>query len=362
MDADVIVVGSGIAGMTSAHFLQEAGYKVIVLEENTICSGATGQSTGVLWYGSGLNLVPTIEKFGEEKANKLWKETDETIDEMKKLIEKNDIGCELRNPGAICAARNSQEDDLLKNEYNAMKKIGLPAKLLDAAEMKGYYLASAFTSGLMEDCSQIRPLKFVTSLAKVMNINVWQKTPMVGYEEKNQEVLVKTGKQDLRCEKLVVATNLKPFLGFEKFFTKETTVALYSKSLGPKIKNIFPREKIFWMLDEHYDMIYPLDKRVVLELFKFKEVKTKWENYFPYVDFDTEQRRFGSWAKSEDTLPIFGKVSDNIISAIAMGDQGIVMGFTCGRKSLNVIENREDEFLKMTDPKRFGKLFKTNLP
>lgn len=353
MDADIIVVGSGIAGITCAHFLQEAGYKVLVLEENTISSGATGQSTGVLWYGSGLNLVPTIEKFGEEKAGKLWNETDKTIKEIKSLIEKNNIGCELRNPGGIMCAKNVQEDEFLEKELDAMKRIGLTAKLLDAAEMKGYYLASTFTSGLVESCSQIRPLKLVTSLVKVMNINVWQKTPMLGYEEKNQEVVVKTAKQDLKCEKLVVATNLKPFLGFEKFFTKETTIALYSKSLGMKIKNIFPEEKIFWMIDEYYDMIYPLDNRLVLELFKFKDVKNKWENYFPYIDFDIEQRRFGSWAKSTDTLPIFGKVSANVISAIAMGDQGIVMGFTCGRKILNAVENRKDEFLEMTNPSRF---------
>lgn len=353
MDADIIVAGSGIAGITCAHFLQEAGYKVLVLEENTISSGATGQSTGVLWYGSGINLVPTIEKFGEDKAGKLWNETDKTIKEMKSLVEKNNIGCELRNPGGIMCARNNEEDQFLQSEFEAMKRVGLRAKLMDAAEMKGYYLASSFTSGLVEECSQIRPLKFVVSLAKVMNINVWQKTPMLSYEEKNQEVLVKTSKQNLTCEKLIVATNLKPFIGFEKFFTKETTIALYSKALGQKIKNIFPEEKIFWMIDDYYDMIYPLDKRVVLELFKFKEVKDKWENYFPYVDFDIEQKRFGSWAKSSDTLPIFGKVSENVIAAIAMGDQGIVMGLTCGRKALSVIENRKDDFLEMTDPKRF---------
>lgn len=353
MDADIIIVGSGIAGITSAHFLQEAGYKVIVLEENTICSGASGQSTGVLWYGSGLNLVPSIETLGEEKATKLWHETDETIDQMKKLIEKNDIGCELRNPGGIMCAINPEEDQLAKNEFEAMNKIGLPAKLLDAAEIKSFYLPSNFTSGLMEECTQIRPLRFVTSLVKVMNIDVWQNSPMSEYEAKDAEILVKTKKQNLTCEKLVVATNLKPFFGLEQFFTTETTTAIYSQSLGEKIKQIFPREKIFWRMDEYYDMIYPLGDRAVLELFKFKEVKEKLAEYFPNLDFQLEQRRLGSWAKSKDTLPIFGKVSPNVVSQIAMGDQGIVMGFTCGRKILNVIEDRKDEFLDMTDPARF---------
>jgi len=355
MDVDIVVVGSGIAGISCAHFLQEAGYRVLVLEENTISSGATGQSTGVLWYGSGLNLVPTIEKFGDEKASSLWKETDTTIKEMKKFITKNEIGCELRNPGGILCATNDTEDEFLQNEFEAMKRIGFSAKMLDAAEVKGYYLASAFTSGLMEDCSQIRPMKFVSSLTKIMNIDVWQNTAMLGYEEGNNEVIVKTNKQNLKCEKLIVATNLKSFLGFEKFFTKESTTALYSKSLGEKIRNIFPQDKIFWKLDEHYDMIYPLDNRVVLELFKFKEVNTKWSNYFPYLAFEEDHRRMGTWGKSSDTLPIFGKVSENILTAIAMGDQGIVMGFTCGRNVLSAIEGGISDFLEMSNPARFQK-------
>lgn len=357
MDADIIIVGSGIAGISSAYFLQEAGHKVIVLEKNTISSGATGQSTGVLWYGSGLNLVPSIENFGEKNAKKLWLETDRTIREMRSLIEKNSIDCELRDPGGILCARNSKEDKFLKKELKAMKKVGLPAKLLDASEIKGFYLASGFTSGLFEECSQIRPLKFVMNLAKTMNIDVWENFSMLDYED-DDKVLVKTNKQNLTCEKIIVATNHKPFLGFEKFFVREDTIALYSQFLGEGIKNIFPQEKIFWMIDDFYDMIYPLDGRLVLELFRLKEVKKKLSHYFPRVNFEIEQRRAGSWAKSNDTLPIFGKISKNVITEIAMGDQGIVMGFTCGRKILDVIENRKDDFLEMTKPGRFQKLKK----
>lgn len=359
MDADIIIVGSGIAGISSAYFLKEAGYKVIVLEKNTISSGATGQSTGVLWYGSGLNLVPSIKNFGKVKATKLWLETDKSIKQIKSLIERNDIDCELRSPSGIMCARNSKEDRFLQRELKAMKKIGLTAKFLDAEKLKEFYFSNIFTSGLMEECSQIRPLKFVTNLSRVMKIDVWENSPMLGYEERNGKILVKTNrKKNITCEKLIVATNNKPFLGFEKFFVNEGTIALYSQFLGKKIENVFPQEKIFWMLDDLYDMIYPLDGRAVLELFRFKEVKEKLAHYYPSINFKIEKRRFGNWAKSNDTLPIFGKVSKNVIAEIAMGDQGIVMGFTCGRKVLDVIENRKDDFLEMTKPSRFQKLKK----
>jgi len=352
MDVDVVVVGAGIAGISSAYFLQEAGYKVIVLEEKTIASGATGQSTGILWYGSGLNLLPSIDNFGEENARTLWKESDEAIRGMKKLIAKNDIGCELRSPGAIICARNDEEDAFLRNEADAMKKFGFAAKLLDMSEVKGYYPAANFTSGLMEDCSQIRPLKFVMSLSRLASINVWENSPMTGFEERDETVLVKTPAQEIKCSKLIVATNLKPLYGLEKFFTMESTVALYSQVLGEKIKEIFPVEKIFWTLDELYDMIYPQDGRAVLELYRYKDVDRKLQNYFPGLKFKIGNRRHGVWAKPKDWLPFIGKVGENVFSAIAMGDQGIVMGFACGKNASDMIEGKENSFLSMTSPSR----------
>ena len=42
VDADVCVVGGGIAGCATALFLAERGYKVVLLEGNRIAFGASG--------------------------------------------------------------------------------------------------------------------------------------------------------------------------------------------------------------------------------------------------------------------------------------------------------------------------------
>ena len=48
-DVDVIVVGTGGAGMTAALAAHEAGAKVLVLEKSKTVGGATAVSGGVLW-------------------------------------------------------------------------------------------------------------------------------------------------------------------------------------------------------------------------------------------------------------------------------------------------------------------------
>ena len=45
---DVIIVGGGITGISTALLLQEAGKKCIVLEANNLCFGTTGGTTAHL--------------------------------------------------------------------------------------------------------------------------------------------------------------------------------------------------------------------------------------------------------------------------------------------------------------------------
>jgi gamma-glutamylputrescine oxidase len=46
IEADVCVVGGGIAGCATALFLAQRGYKVVLLEGNRIAFGASGRSGG----------------------------------------------------------------------------------------------------------------------------------------------------------------------------------------------------------------------------------------------------------------------------------------------------------------------------
>jgi len=45
LETDVAVVGGGIAGITTAVLLKQAGYSVAVIEANRLCSGVTGHTT-----------------------------------------------------------------------------------------------------------------------------------------------------------------------------------------------------------------------------------------------------------------------------------------------------------------------------
>ena len=65
---EVAVVGAGIAGLTTALLLAEAGRDVTVVEMDRVGAGATGYTTAKVSSQHGLIYDELSSKVGEEKA------------------------------------------------------------------------------------------------------------------------------------------------------------------------------------------------------------------------------------------------------------------------------------------------------
>ena len=355
ISVDIAIIGGGVTGICSAYYLQKAGYDVIVIEQDEVGSAASGASSGILFYGSGTNFLDAIQLYGKEKSKLLWDESIETMLTIKEMIEKNDIEAGFRNPGAIMVAKTKNEIELLNEEQENLKNIGILAELYNSKEIKNFYLGREFLAGLhFPQCSQIHPAIFSASLAKHLNLQVFENTKFVSLEETNDSIVIKTSNASVKSKKLIFATNLKPLFGLEKYFAEESSVIIASKPLtNEQIRSIWPSEKLLWSMEADYDIIYPADNRLIIELFRLKNMREKISYYYP-ENFIVDVQWGDSWSKSKDWMPIIGEVNKNIYVAVAMGDQGVVMGFTAARKIAKLIKGEDDKFLEMTSSKRFG--------
>jgi len=285
----------------------------------------------------------------------LWNETKKSIGKIQSLSEKNNIECGLRKPGTIIVARNEEEKKILEEEERAMKRLGYAGKMLSKSDIKSVYSGKEFPAGLQQDyCSQIKPGLFAVGLAQKMRVNVFENSPMKELNETRNGAIVKTPDGSIECGKVVVASNINPFYGLEKNFVIESSTIIPSVELGKRLDKLWIADKIFWTPDEHYDIFYQHDNRAFLELYRLKGAKEKMLQYFPPdISFELNKQWGSVWAKTRDWLPIVGKVKENIYSAIAVGDQGIVIGFTAGRKIVKAVEGKKDELLEMFSPQRF---------
>lgn len=72
LDADVCVIGGGIAGLTAAREVALRGWSVVVLEARRVASGASGRNGGVVLPGFSAPLEGIVERIGAEAARALW--------------------------------------------------------------------------------------------------------------------------------------------------------------------------------------------------------------------------------------------------------------------------------------------------
>src|SRR5579872_3400347 len=69
---DVLVIGGGMAGLTTAQKFRDKGLSVVLIEKNYCGAGASGKSSGFITPDSELSLFELMHIFGTEKGKKIW--------------------------------------------------------------------------------------------------------------------------------------------------------------------------------------------------------------------------------------------------------------------------------------------------
>ena len=356
---EVLVIGGGITGILCSYFLQQAGYESMIVEMDEVGSGASGASSGILYYGSGTNLVPAIQLWGKEAAQFVWKETADSIKDMAALIGKNNIDC-IRKADGIMAANTIEQTKLLEEEKRELEKAGLKHNLLSSSDLRQFYIGQKFESGLhFYDTPQIYPALFAAELALKSNLKLFEYTKMETFKKENDSFVVNTSRGKINCGKIIFATNDFPVppeksLGLENHFKQESSVIIASQRLTRgQIEKFYPKEAIVWTMDENYDIVYPHEDRLILEIYRMVAIQEKLALYYPDFNFKQEAQWGSSWGRTSDWLPLAGEVQKGVFAACATGDQGSTIAYTIAKYVKDMVEGRKNRFLDLTDPKRF---------
>ncbi|HEU4771929.1 MAG TPA: FAD-dependent oxidoreductase, partial [Candidatus Udaeobacter sp.] len=82
---DVVVVGAGVTGITTAYLLKKAGSTVALIERERVASIDTGHTTAHLTYVTDVQLQELARNFGKDHAQAAWDTGAAAIDEIERI-------------------------------------------------------------------------------------------------------------------------------------------------------------------------------------------------------------------------------------------------------------------------------------
>nr|MBC7612184.1 FAD-dependent oxidoreductase [Pseudopedobacter sp.] len=132
IETDILVVGGGIAGLTSAYCLAKEGRKVVLVEDGFIGSGETGRTTAHLTCALDDRYFE-LEKTFDQSTSKLAAQSHTAaIEWIANTVKLHHIDCHFKRVDGYLFLHPSDTKETLEKEYEATKRAGLSTEMLSA--------------------------------------------------------------------------------------------------------------------------------------------------------------------------------------------------------------------------------------
>ena len=165
--ADLLVIGGGFAGLSTALHAAEAGIKVVLLEANQIASAATGRNAGF--------VVPNFAKvdpdgirtaLGEAKGSPLVQMAATSADLVFDLIKRHAIACDAVRSGWIQPSHSTTALGRAKDRVRQWSAEGRPVEFLNAAAVQNLTGAKGWLGGWIDHSGGVlNPVAYARGLA-----------------------------------------------------------------------------------------------------------------------------------------------------------------------------------------------------
>jgi glycine/D-amino acid oxidase-like deaminating enzyme/nitrite reductase/ring-hydroxylating ferredoxin subunit len=231
LTADVVVVGAGITGITTALFLKRAGCKVVLLERGRAASMDTGHTTAHLTIVTDKPLTQLVKAVGNREAQAVWQAGATAIRQIEDLVREYEISCEFRKVPFYLSTPlrqlevNPGDRERLVDETSLAGELGFPAEFLDSIPLMRR------PGMLMPDQALFHPRKYLRALIERIpgkGSHVFEHSEATEITE--QPLAVHANGHRVSCGHLVFATNT-PLQGTTptlKALLFQTKLALYT--------------------------------------------------------------------------------------------------------------------------------------
>lgn len=166
VQADVVVVGAGYAGLSAALELAQRGMSVVVLEADRVCSGASGRNGGqtIAGFASGQDVFE--RQLGTAQARVAWDMSLEAIALIDQRIAQHRIDCD-RVHGYMTVADSPRKARALAAEAQYLQRhYGFESQWVTGADVRQHIDSPRYCAAAIDQVSgHLHPLKYGLGLA-----------------------------------------------------------------------------------------------------------------------------------------------------------------------------------------------------
>ena len=361
---DVVIVGGGITGITTAMLLQSAGKKCLIAEAHTLGFGTTGGTTAHLntFFDTPYNKV--IKNFGSKNAKLLAQGAKEAIALIKKNIADHKIECDFKELDGYLFSINESQDKELIDITDACREVGVSAELSNDSPFPIPYLKLS----VFKNQAQFNPIKYIFSLAKAyeeLGGKIIEHHRVMDIDPESDELMIKTHKGLIRGRKAIYATHIPPgvnLLHFRCAPYRSYAIAVklksenYPSSLGYDMNDPYHYYRTQNIDNEKYLIAGGEDHKTGHESNTdacFRRLESHVKSYF-----DVKEVAFkwsSQYYEPTDGLPYIGNLpgaDNNIYVATGYGGNGMIYGTLAGISLSNAITNGRSVYTELFDPNR----------
>lgn len=366
MQVDVVIVGGGITGITSAYLLINEGYKVALLEADKLLHGTTGHTTAKITAQHDIIYDELIQNIGKEKAKKYYQANIEALQFIQETVEQQHIDCGFSKQDAYMYATTDEYANKLEKEAKAYEKLGIDGELVETIPVD-----IEVENGLvMKNQAQFHPIKYLTHLVNVIKEkggHIFEHTTAVNVETgKQTKVLTRDG-QEVAAD-YVLACSHFPFYEGAGFYSARM-YADRSYILAAKPKKEFPggmyisagkpTRSLRSVKIDGEDMIL-----IVGESHRTGKDEDTMKHYQALEDFG--QQQFGldeiayRWSAQDlvtlDKVPYIGNVTSdqpNVLVATGYRKWGMSNGTAAALLLKDTVMGKENPYHDLYTPSRF---------
>jgi glycine/D-amino acid oxidase-like deaminating enzyme/nitrite reductase/ring-hydroxylating ferredoxin subunit len=389
--ADVCVIGAGIAGVTTAYLLASEGRSVVLIDDGTPACGQTAVTTAHLSNVIDDRYTEMIRLHGVDGARLACESHGAAIDRIESICRREQIDADFMRVNGYLFLSPEHDTHFLDDEFEAARQSGIAVEKLTNADVTGFASGPCLRFPRQ---GQFHPLKYLNGVLAAFTrsggrlYGGTRATKVTGGDSADVETA--TGAH-IRAKAVVVATNV-PFIDLVAIHTKQAPYHSYVIAARVAAGAITPA--LYWDTHDpyHYVRIQGLtnaqlggDNPDAVDLLivggedhkaahesdaeaRFKSLESWMRERFPAAR-EVEFRWSGQVMETQDGLAFIGRNpmdADNVYVATGDSGMGMTHGTIAGMLLTDLIQSRPNPWADLYDPSRIragaaGEFLKENL-